>query len=210
VDLSNLSVREQLLAQKENGAVFPCEQYLRFSPESLMEIQGINSLFIYSKLFIAKLYIYSVTGQLHLSSFSSDLKRLAVGEKMEMKPPAPLSRNRDLKPYKLMHMHYYYHEALAFNYKNVLGKPRVKNSLNLIPACEEMSDFKPYFDDFWETLNQEIKQKGFLTGEWVIFKIHNGKKYFLDIASHGDDEYIIESAKNIYTKEFPEIFSTTI
>jgi hypothetical protein len=43
------------------------------------------------------------------------------------------------------------------------------------------------------------------TGEWIIYHVHNNQKYYLDIASHEDDEgIIVNSIRDIVLKEFPE------
>lgn len=44
-----------------------------------------------------------------------------------------------------------------------------------------------------------------ITGEWIIYHVHNDQKYYLDIASHNDDEGIIASnIRDMVLKEFPE------
>ena len=53
-------------------------------------------------------------------------------------------------------------------------------------------------------LSDRFKERR-VTGEWIIYHVHNNQKYYLDIASHEDDEEIIvNSIRDMVLKEFPE------
>lgn len=53
-------------------------------------------------------------------------------------------------------------------------------------------------------LSDRFKEKR-ITGEWIIYHVHNNQKYYLDIANHKDDEdVIVKSIRDIALKEFPE------
>ena len=46
-----------------------------------------------------------------------------------------------------------------------------------------------------------------LTGHWLVYKIHNETRYYLDICEHGADEYLKNEGLPIYKKELPELFN---
>ncbi|MGC3819331.1 hypothetical protein [Acinetobacter sp. G11] len=53
-------------------------------------------------------------------------------------------------------------------------------------------------------LSDRFKERR-VTGEWIIYHVHNNQKYYLDIANHEDDEEIIvNSIRDMVLKEFPE------
>lgn len=53
-------------------------------------------------------------------------------------------------------------------------------------------------------LSDRFKERR-VTGEWIIYHVHNNQKYYLDIASHEDnEEIIVNSIRDMVLKEFPE------
>lgn len=50
-------------------------------------------------------------------------------------------------------------------------------------------------------------RKGELTGEWIVFKIHNGKRFYLTLASHAEgDDAIYKRILEWCRPEFPFLF----
>lgn len=85
---------------------------------------------------------------------------------------------------------------------------------------------KPYGSDLseaelWEVTSQmtyEMVSEGYrrrsgrgaLTGEWLIYYVHNGQNYYLDIASHtegDDDKRLLERLRDSCAWEFPFAFA---
>ncbi|MBO1280958.1 hypothetical protein [Acinetobacter nosocomialis] len=51
---------------------------------------------------------------------------------------------------------------------------------------------------------EKIKSGG-LTGEWIIYHVHNNKNYYLNVGKHSDgDEILAEEIRNITLIEFPQ------
>ncbi|UIZ94917.1 hypothetical protein GBN67_08175 [Acinetobacter johnsonii] len=92
---------------------------------------------------------------------------------------------------------------MQFEYKN----KEIKSDINKI--------LKGHLDDMEKSraisslvvtkqLSDRFKEKR-ITGEWIIYHVHNNQKYYLDIANHEDDEDVIaKSIRDIALKEFPE------
>ncbi|WP_407506722.1 hypothetical protein [Acinetobacter baumannii] len=48
-------------------------------------------------------------------------------------------------------------------------------------------------------------ENGKLTGEWIIYHVHNQKNYYLNIAKHNDgDAVLAEEIREIALFEFPQ------
>ena len=158
--------------------------------------------------FILKM-LYAFLNNAHIESIIDEIRNL---EKLNsnykrMKPPTQFGR----EPLAgLWHKHY---EQVGIS----------SMALNIKRQMSASESFDKEFSDIFYDQNISQKEKiaklaylgsgrqyldriaaSQLTGEWIIYHIHNGKNYYLNISAHRDgDEIIAQEIKDIALLEFP-------
>lgn len=150
---------------------------------------------------------------------------------------APLARKTGTKPaarFSGPHLGRFWHKhwtSAAFIEANLLqqwwGPYAEKNELAAKVVREAFETTgKPYGSDLNEAELREVisrltsqmvsdgyrrrSEGGRLTGEWLIYYVHNGQNYYLDIAGHSeyvDDEHLLDRLRDSCAWEFPFAFA---
>ncbi|MEZ2902963.1 hypothetical protein ACBQ24_09490 [Acinetobacter terrestris] len=88
-----------------------------------------------------------------------------------------------------------------YKYKEIMGEI---NQILLTDLSDEKKSREISGLVVTKQLSDRFREKR-ITGEWIIYHVHNNQKYYLDIASHEDNEDIIVSnIRDMVLKEFPE------
>lgn len=205
-------IQSDLIKLQDSGFEFPNPQYLERTPEQLLSGREIPNFFKMSTLFVNKVYLLSVLGQLDDRMLCNSLRGWNRDEYGIMKGLSNLDRNEKLREFELKHFHYYEnHQTYAFNINKTLFNPH--HLQKMLDSDKKYDDFNEFFCAWWEPAQEVMNEKlnpnnsdRYMTGEWVVCKEYDGNVYLLDMTCHGSDDYIWEATQSVYMKEFPEIF----
>lgn len=163
----------------------------------------------FTSIFIIKLFYAFIRGA-HLNSIFSEIRNLEKPYEgyIRMKPPTQFKK----EPLKgLWHKHFEQigMRSMALN---------MRSQINLDPNFSK--EFSEIYNNEYISLNEKVKQLGYLsttkqylnridngmlTGEWIIYHIHNNKNFYLNVCKHNDGDLIIANEiKEISLFEFPD------
>ena len=126
---------------------------------------------------------------------------------------------------RFWHKHYFDPYYLAQNIQNQwFGDFAVRNSLlreklhEILMSEEDDSDMEQYRNIMANRISHSIvyggiesrRNRGALTGEWIIYYIHNGLNYYLDLANHSEldnQQRLYDRLKDNCAWEFPFAFN---
>ena len=167
----------------------------------------------YSLLFIIKLILVFLNGD-GVNRIIHEIRALegAGTKKSKMKPQTKFKRG-SIKG--LWHKHYLPSGINSF-VKNIDSQIKIKESelneeINLILGSGNLSIIEKSNKIAKMVVNQFDSRSidNRLTGEWIIYHIHNGKNYYLDISKHTDKESeIVKNIKIFALAEFPEFIES--
>lgn len=167
----------------------------------------------FSDLFMLRLYLgFHLPEYLDCYAVVREVEYLeGLRRSSATKPAAPFER----EPLRgLWHKHYWSAQFMARNIRNEWQRPDGDGDWLLARVSEV---FDPHMG---ELLTPEItgrlvesvidgalkSRSGRLTGEWIVFAKHEGRNYYLDVASHAqDDGAIYSQIKRVCGQEFPEL-----
>ncbi|MSU93063.1 hypothetical protein EB795_03775 [Pseudomonas mandelii] len=186
------------------------EELIRF-----IEIIGLSSIAAgrYSAFFATQLYCESmVMGVLTPERVMCEIRALELLEPVSVTKPAAQFQRLPLKG--LWHKHYTVSgiPSIAVNVMNALkriGTPEFSESVRQVEASVEeryfeKEDIDRYVREVVHTNYQKRRDAGEMTGEWIVYAVHEGRNYYLCLGTHktGDD-LLRQWIDLIYLKEFP-------
>lgn len=135
------------------------------------------------------------------------INNLELGVVDKMKPPKKFQH----EPLKgLWHAHYQEVglPSMCRNIKNqIKSDKKFKSEFHKILNDQDLSLSKKidHLAEFSSSTQYKTRvANNLLTGEWIIYHIHNGKNYYLNVCSHSDsDVEIAEEIKEVSLFEFP-------
>jgi hypothetical protein len=136
------------------------------------------------------------------------IKNVEQGEPHNGVKPATMFRNPPLNG--LWHKHYFSAEFLLQNIALSLGKNGLEKLISDVFVASKPTVTKEMIEElahrFATEPAEQREQAGKLTGEWVIFAKHEGKKYYLAVNTHGaGDQFIFDRIMEHCVKEFPDL-----
>jgi len=162
-----------------------------------------------STVFISQIYQLGISGALNINAIMDEVKYLE-GKREVSKTGAE-------KPFRgklLKGLHKKHFSDAHFIMKNICLHLGVENgnTKNLDKILHEAAVKKDAGCPEHEIVNylthhltagayQERSKKA-LTGEWIVFKKHEGKNYYLVLAEHGNDELISNYVRLAYEMDF--------
>lgn len=161
----------------------------------------------YSHLFIADLYLLDKYQGVSPEMVTQEIRALEHGSRSYMKPPTQYTR----KPLKgLWHKHFFpvMPSTMAHNILNELGKNGVRQAAEAAfhPSKGDRITIEmitEFVDHVVEKPFERRSDRASLTGEWIVYAIHNGENYYLSVTSHKrGDEAIAENLRTVCCREF--------
>jgi hypothetical protein len=134
---------------------------------------------------------------------------------------APYSRSSNTKPATafrrdpligLYHKHYsdpsHIRKNLEIHLKRHFNQyvARIENDIIGNQASVELTPARLNYINWLCTINafNERNDNGEMTGEWIVYAMENGVKYYLTLAKHGDDDVTAASVREC-APEFPNL-----
>jgi hypothetical protein len=188
---------------------------VRLAPEEAQRIREQHFLdnlpnAVFSTLFLCQIAEFWRQRILDTSEIADEIRSLeGVDGPTNTKPAGPLER----PPLRgLWHKHFFNARFMAKNIANYWevspGKGRkLQHMIDEEGAAEESGRFT---DDLINRMSARVTdgymlraEAGELTGEWIVFAKHEGKRYYLLIGQHGDDQLIHRQLVEWCKPEFP-------
>jgi len=169
----------------------------------------------YSNLLLLNLFCGWKSGFVDPSKVTHEIELLEGREKGGFKPPVQ-NKHPPLKG--LWHKHYPRQglRSLCINLEHGLNKygiPLLEQKAAGIKAASEARyltaeikrDINELIDDAIDGNRNRLKKQQQLTGEWILFAKHEGKNYYLDIATHDKSthDHVRKNIEAICYSEFP-------
>ncbi len=167
----------------------------------------------YSSFFAVQLYCqWAQGGPLPIGRVIAEIEALENPEKASAtKPPVRFNR----APLKgLWHKHHPVHDlsSMATNLLNALNKyglPKLQQKVNEAEASGEVRFFE--VGDIAEIAQEAVEENyerrydaGEMTGEWIVYAIHEGQNYYLCFGTHkSGDEALRQQIDLTCVPEFP-------
>lgn len=166
----------------------------------------------YSTLLAANLLGGALSGQQNPAKIVREIELLESGELGQFKQPIQ-NRHPPLKG--LWHKHYM-QDGLASLVMNVekglrrYGMPFFEQKIQEAKDASELRYLSPedvpeLVDDIIRGNRQRLSEQQALSGEWIIFAKHEGRNYYLTIATHDSTTHqlVREQIDHVCCKEFP-------
>ena len=163
----------------------------------------------FSSIFRSQFEALSLARVINPFSILNELKALEHPSrfKTNTKKAAPF-RGGDL--HGLMHKHFHLARNLALNIRNEWGdRTKMERIISKSMAESESSD--PWLvagkiaDRMVKTAYEHKNLGRSLTGDWIIYKLHSGKTYYLCLAGHDEDTHQIALRLQDVAVEFPDL-----
>jgi hypothetical protein len=120
-------------------------------------------------------------------------------------PAAPFKR----KLFGFMHKHFYVpgYEHLGVNARSAwkLDKPNSKTATQMVlrlakqykNSCQTTDELRKFSGEVANEFTKGLRDRlsGSATGNWIIYITHEVRNYYLCIAKHGEDEFILNTIK---------------
>lgn len=167
----------------------------------------------YSLLLLYGLYYWAKVGRLNPAKVMEEIEALeGLRQSSRTKPASVFTRNQPLKG--LWHKHYLEDglPSMAINLQKGMRKYGIPFAQQMVEEAENSGE-KRYFSekdipsivhDLVEGNWKRLMSESALTGQWIIFAQHDGKNYYLCLASHTTgDQKIRDQIDAICVQEFP-------
>lgn len=166
----------------------------------------------YSTLLVANLLGGALSGHQNPAKIVREIELLESGELGQFKQPIQ-NRHPPLKG--LWHKHYMQDglASLAMNVDkglNRYGMPFFEQKIKEAKEAGELRYLEPedvpaLVDDIVRGNRQRLAEQQALSGEWIIFAKHEGKNYYLTIATHDSATHqrVREQINHVCCIEFP-------
>lgn len=167
----------------------------------------------YSQVFVLDMLMYERMHGIDPFEVTEEIRRLERSERSTRTKPATRFLRKPLEG--LWHKHFFSARFMARNIVNHLGGGRLERLVDEIfdpdksaVVTERMIDELAYRTSI-ESFEQRAHE-GKLTGEWIVFAKHEGKNYYLCLATHRtSDQSIHDKIKAVCWHEFPFLACTT-
>lgn len=138
----------------------------------------------------------------------ASVKSLEAGETSIGVKPATQFRNPPLRG--LWHKHFFAAQFLAKNIELAHGKNGLKKLVEEVFHPSKPVITREMIDELAHRFAHEALEKrgddDKLTGEWIIYVEHDGKKHYLCINTHeAGDQMIYDRIIQLATKDFPDV-----
>lgn len=167
----------------------------------------------YSSFFVIQLYSQSVlSGELSPGRVMNEIESLENPDRRSVTKPATQFQRAHLKG--LWHKHHTVSgiSSIATNVLNALnrhGTPAFTESVREAEASGEERYFEKEDIDRYiqEVVHDNFEKRldaGEMTGEWIVYAVHEGKNYYLCLGTHNSgDEVVRQWIDSACTEEFP-------
>lgn len=165
-----------------------------------------------SLLFLLSVFGAYKAGRIDPAQVAREIEALEKGETTGLKPP---TQNRHPPLKGLWHKHYMQPgmASLAMNIQHGLkqfGIPYLQQKVREAQQAGEeryftIEDVAPMANDAVHGNWQRLREMERLTGEWIVFAKHEGRNYYLTLATHDKTthEHERQQIENICYREFP-------
>jgi hypothetical protein len=173
------------------------------------ELIGLNRVAKdhYCWMFVLDLIMYDHVNGIDPSMVVEEIKALESGRIGIGTKPASEFRHYPLRG--IWHKHFFSGPFIARNIRNQLAGDKIKKLVDQIldprksPVITKEMINKVAHKATVEQFEQREKS-GNLTGEWIVFAKHNGKNYYLCLATHeSGDQGIYDKIKDFSFRQFP-------
>lgn len=170
-----------------------------------------------SALLLLQLYAGATAGTLNPAKVIHEIAALeGAGPPSRLKPPTRFERNPALRG--LWHKHYLQDglASMALNMRRGIrqhGIPILKKMVEDANASGEVRYFEAAHvaaiaDDAVRGTWERLQEQHALTGEWIIFGVHEAANYYLSLGTHTDGDDILRKQIEAFCRqEFPFIAS---
>ncbi|ENO1827555.1 hypothetical protein BBM40_19485 [Vibrio parahaemolyticus] len=166
-----------------------------------------------SSVLIAQIWNHELNRSLNVHSIGDELKRIERGssKKVGMFKHLPLKGLYKAHFFDARFIHGNINAEFGFDYG---GNKKLDN---VISQAFEQSKSPYSSDEMAMFLAHELTvktienraQKGNLSGEWIVFQIHEGQNYYLALGRHKEsDQDIYDRVQAAYRLDFPFLVST--
>jgi len=170
-----------------------------------------------STLLLLQLYAGATSGTVNPAKVIHEIAGLeGAGPASQLKPPSRFERNPALRG--LWHKHYL-QDGLASMARNVQrgirrhGVPILQKMVDEAAAAGEVRYFEAAHaaaiaDDAVRGTWERLQEAQALTGEWIIFGVHDGANYYLSLGAHKEGDDTLRKQIEVFcAREFPFIAS---
>lgn len=170
-----------------------------------------------STLLLLQLYASATAGSLNPAKVIYEIASLeGAGPTSTLKLPTRFERNPT--PRGLWHKHYLQDglASMALNVRRGIrqhGIPILQKMVNEAAAAGEVRYFEAAHvtaiaDDAVRGTWERLQEQQALTGEWIIFGVHEGANYYLSLGTHKEGDDILRKQIEMFSaREFPFIAS---
>ncbi|BBA70045.1 hypothetical protein YM18_1510 [Geobacter sulfurreducens] len=171
---------------------------------------------VFTDLFVTQLWIMDTIGRIPSCYVMDEIKFLeSKGKKTSTKPATRFTK----PPLEgLWHKHFFVSYFLVTNLCNYLGieQGHQRNLKKIIEEVINNSESEHFTEEMSAQIAHRVSIEAFqeragadrLTGEWIIFGKHDGKNYYLSVASHDEGDAVIFNRIQQYcVPQFPFLFS---
>lgn len=168
-----------------------------------------------SALLLLQLYAGATSGKLNPAKVVHEIAGLeGAGLDSTLKPPTRFERHAALRG--LWHKHYLQDgiASMALNLRRGIrqhGIPIVQKMVDKATAAGEERHFEgahvaAIADDAVRGTWERLQNQQALTGEWIIFGVHEGANYYLSLGTHAEGDTILRKQIETFSRqEFPFI-----
>ena len=168
-----------------------------------------------SALLLLQLYAGATSGKLNPAKVIQEIASLeGTGPASKLKPPTRFERQAALRG--LWHKHYLQDglASMALNLRRGVrqhGIPILQKMVNEAAAAGEERYFEAAHaaaiaDDAVRGTWERLQKQQALTGEWIIFGMHEGANYYLSLGTHTEGDNILRKQIETFCRqEFPFI-----
>lgn len=168
-----------------------------------------------STLLLLQLYAGATSGAFNPAKVIREIACLeGGGGRSKLKPPTRFERHPALRG--LWHKHYLQDgiASMALNLRRGIkqhGIPVLKKMVDEAAGTGEQRHFESSHaaaiaDDAVRGTWERLQDQQALTGEWIIFGVHNGANYYLSLGTHAEGDEVLRSQIEAFCRrEFPFI-----
>lgn len=162
------------------------EHLKKFSSEDLFQILIKDKKNVFSEHFKSRFHKLCIEGTIRAQTYYEDMRPMNSMKKKG-------GKLKCLEPYDIRHEHIdNYYDGFLAQLNHFLKKNKIQFE-DGVEAAQSITEFT----------DKNLP----LTGHWLVYKIHNETRYYLDICEHGADEYLKNEGLPIYKEELPELFN---
>jgi hypothetical protein len=162
-----------------------------------------------STVFMAQIYQLGISGALNINAILDEVKYLEGKKETSRTGEAKPLRGKQLKGLYKKHftdarfimknigLHLGVESGNTENLEKIIHEAALKKDA----GCSE-HEIVNYLTHHLTAGAYQERSKKALTGEWIVFKKHEGKNYYLVLAEHGNDELVSSYVRLAYEMDF--------